>query len=75
MTRNLQRQPNDSADVAAQVRTEADLAALFPAPRTPLVEAALRARREHLRAGGRTRSLDEINAAVAEARGGSDADE
>ena len=75
MARNLTKQPRRNAAVVDEVRTEAELEALFPPPRTPLVEAALRARREYLRTGGRLLSLEEINAQVREQRGGHEYDE
>ena len=75
MARNLDEQPRRNATVVDEVRTEADLEAMFPPPRTPLVEAALRARRDYLRSGGRLLSLDEINAQVRDQRGGHEYDE
>jgi uncharacterized protein YdcH (DUF465 family) len=43
---------------------------LFPEPRTRLIEAAFAAHAEYLESGGGPLSIDEINAEVAERRGG-----
>ena len=70
MSRNLaKRKPPAKTNTRGGV-TDEMIEKTFAEPRSPLIQAAFAARKEYLEAGGTALEIDEINAEVAERRGG-----